>query len=80
MDLTRGPKQGHSEVAEKLRGTIAGTKFKVHDGKPDASLTMSAGIAPMLFPGEDTPEDLLKRANGALTRAKQKKNCIEMAG
>lgn len=74
----RTPRQGALMYAEKLRGTIAGTKFKVHDGQPDALLTISAGITPMLFPGKDTPEDLLKRANGALTRAKQKKNCIEM--
>ena len=75
----RTPPQGALMYAEKLRGTIATTKFKVHHSQPDICLTICAGIADMNYLPGDTPDDFLKRANNALLRAKQKKNCVELS-
>jgi len=74
----RTPRQGALMYAEKLRGTIATTKFKASGGRPDVALTISAGVADMKYPDKDTAEDLLKRVTEALTRAKKARNSVEL--
>jgi diguanylate cyclase (GGDEF)-like protein len=75
----RTPRQGGVMYAERLRVMIAATKFKVHSNQPDAQLTISAGVAEMAYPQEETAEHFLNRANAALLRAKQSKNSVEFA-
>jgi two-component system cell cycle response regulator len=72
------PRHGALAYAENLRNKIAATKFKVHGGRPDVSLTISAGIADMKYPDKDTCDDLLKRATEALSRAKKARNSVEL--
>lgn len=72
------PRQGALMYAEKLRSTIATTKFKAAGARADVSLTISAGVAEMRYPDKDTAEDLLKRVTEALTRAKKARNSVEL--
>ncbi|MBI3415413.1 MAG: GGDEF domain-containing protein [Verrucomicrobia bacterium] len=74
----RTPAAGALVYAEKLRNVISATKFKVRVEKPDVSLTISAGVAEMVFPGNDTPEELTRRATLAYKRAKQIRNSVAL--
>ncbi len=58
-------------VGERLRQKIAGEPFRV-TSEPEQSIgvTVSIGVA-VLLPADDTPSQLLKRADDALYRAKR---------
>jgi two-component system cell cycle response regulator len=56
-------------VGERLRQKIAADAFHVPESDERISVTVSIGIA-SLASGEDTPRELLKRADQALYRAK----------
>ena len=56
-------------VGERVRKMVAAKPFLVAPGCP-VSITVSLGVASLLGPG-DAPEDLLKRADTALYRAKR---------
>jgi two-component system cell cycle response regulator len=56
-------------IAERIRLHVAGSPFRVAGGKEVLTVTISIGVAATL--GEtDTPEALLKRADGAVYEAK----------
>lgn len=74
----RTPAAGALVYAEKLRNLISATKFKVRVEKPDVSLTISAGIAEIIFPGNDSPEEFTRRATLAYKRAKQTRNSVAL--
>jgi two-component system cell cycle response regulator len=57
-------------VGERLRQKIAAEKFPLGEGRPDAEVTVSIGICSLSAPG-DTADDLIKRADEALYRAKR---------
>jgi diguanylate cyclase (GGDEF)-like protein len=75
----RTPPEGAIIYADKLRGTVASTNFKARDDNRNISLTVCAGVTAMKYPDDDTQDDLLKRANAALSVAKQKKNSVEIS-
>lgn len=56
-------------VGERLRQKIAAEPFQVPETDETITVTVSIGVA-SLASGEDTPRDLLKRADEALYRAK----------
>ena len=56
-------------VAERIRLHVAGSPFRVAGGTELLSVTISIGVAATLF-DDDTPEALLKRADGAVYEAK----------
>ena len=58
-----------SRIAERLRGHISGSPFRVAGVEEPLTVTISIGVAATL--GEDdTPEALVKRADGAVYQAK----------
>ncbi|EKE12850.1 MAG: diguanylate cyclase [uncultured bacterium] len=62
-------------VAENLRQMVAGLKFSI-DEKPTAKKTVSMGVA--VSRDNDTPENLVVRADKALYKAKDNgRNCVE---
>ena len=56
-------------VAERVRSQIAATPFSLGEEKPSLDITVSVGVSTLLR-GNDTPEDLIKRADVALYEAK----------
>jgi two-component system cell cycle response regulator len=56
-------------IAERIRLHVAGSPFRVAGGKEVLTVTISIGVAATLGEG-DTPEALLKRADGAVYEAK----------
>ncbi len=65
-----GAKLGDAQkVAERIRLHVAGSPFRVAGGTELLSVTISIGVAATLF-DDDTPEALLKRADGAVYEAK----------
>ncbi|HYF23265.1 MAG TPA: PleD family two-component system response regulator [Caulobacteraceae bacterium] len=56
-------------IAERIRLHVAGSPFRVRDGRDLLSATISIGVAVSEGP-DDTPEALLKRADSALYEAK----------
>jgi two-component system cell cycle response regulator len=57
-------------VGERLRQKIAGEPFQIADNPGGLAVTASIGVS-SLDGAEDTPTALLKRADGALYRAKR---------
>ena len=57
-------------IAERIRGHVAGSPFRVLDGREALQVTISIGVAATSGAG-DTAEALLKRADEALYDAKQ---------
>ena len=57
-------------IAERIRGHVAGSPFRVMDGREVLQVTISIGVAATSGEG-DTAEALLKRADEALYDAKQ---------
>ncbi len=66
--LPETPLEGAKTVAEKLRKTIANTRFRVGDSS--VGLTMSFGTA-ILLKSAKKPSDLLTMASKSLERAKE---------
>ena len=66
--LPRTNLEESTNVGEKLRAIVERTEFPGGDGQPGGSLTISVGVA-TLQP-EETGEELLERADGALYEAK----------
>ncbi len=56
-------------IAERIRMHVAGSPFRVSNGREVLQVTISIGVAATLGQG-DTPEALLKRADEALYEAK----------
>lgn len=61
--------EGAARVAERIRNNVAGSPFRVADGKDLLTVTISIGVAATLGEG-DTPQALLKRADEAVYEAK----------
>ena len=61
--------EGAARVAERIRNNVAGSPFRVSDGKDLLTVTISVGVAATLGEG-DTPQALLKRADEAVYEAK----------
>ena len=61
--------EGAARVAERIRNNVAGSPFRVADGKDLLTVTISVGVAATLGEG-DTPQALLKRADEAVYEAK----------
>ncbi|GJD52224.1 Response regulator PleD [Methylobacterium crusticola] len=61
---------GARQVAERIRERIEVVPFPIHRGTSTIDVTVSIGVAERL-PGDETPGDLLKRADTALYRAKK---------
>ena len=57
-------------IGERLRQIIASAPFDVVSGEAPLDITISIGVAALQGP-EDTPDDILKRADQALYRAKR---------
>ncbi|MGI9415959.1 MAG: PleD family two-component system response regulator [Hyphomicrobiales bacterium] len=57
-------------IGERLRQVVASVPFDVGVSKGPLDITISIGVSTMQGPG-DTPEDVLKRADQALYRAKR---------
>lgn len=57
------------DVAERIRRTVETTPFKISHAVGEISKTVSIGLS-SLIPKNDTPEQLLKRADNALYEAK----------
>jgi two-component system cell cycle response regulator len=57
-------------VAERLRHRIATERFSIPDSNENIDVTVSIGIA-SLHSSADTPDTLIKRADGAMYRAKK---------
>ncbi len=57
-------------IAERIRLHVAGTPFRVWDGREVLTVTISIGVAATLG-AVDTPDALLKRADEALYEAKE---------
>jgi two-component system cell cycle response regulator len=57
-------------VAERLRHRIATERFSIPDSNENIDVTVSIGIA-SLHSSADTPDPLIKRADGAMYRAKK---------
>ncbi|MDP1630377.1 MAG: PleD family two-component system response regulator [Caulobacter sp.] len=63
-------------VAERIRLHVAGSPFRVVEGRELLTVTISIGVAATLGEG-DTPEALLKRADEAVYEAKAAgRNCV----
>ena len=56
-------------VAERLRRSIAGEAFAIHKGAKRIEVTISIGLSTLERKGESV-DDVLKRADNALYRAK----------
>ncbi len=56
-------------IAERIRLHVAGSPFRVSNGREVLNVTISIGVAATLGQG-DTPDALLKRADEALYEAK----------
>ena len=56
-------------IAERIRNHVAGSPFKVAQGKELLTVTISVGVSATTGPG-DTPEALLKRADQGVYQAK----------
>jgi two-component system cell cycle response regulator len=56
-------------IAERIRLHVAGSPFRVAGGKELLTVTISVGVASTVT-DLDTPETLLKRADGAVYEAK----------
>lgn len=67
MPGTRGDMACYA--AERIRRSVAGAPFKVADAGLSLDITVSAGVATEDGPGK-TSEEMLKRADGALYKAK----------
>ncbi|WP_430441603.1 GGDEF domain-containing protein [Shinella sp.] len=65
-------------IAERMRAAVEGSDFTVGDARID--ITISGGIA-VLRPGDTIYDDILRRADSALYRAKSNgRNRVEIAG
>lgn len=65
--------------AERVRGAIAEQRVTLDDGGPALSITASVGIAAYPDSGADSGEELVRRADRALYRAKRAgKNRVEL--
>ncbi|MFY9287401.1 MAG: PleD family two-component system response regulator [Alphaproteobacteria bacterium] len=60
-----------SIIADRLRERIASTSIPIKDGGQNISVTVSMGAACLVQNTEDSVDDLLKRADAALYKAKQ---------
>ena len=63
------PIEGAEIVAERIRGHVSGTPFRVSGSEETLTVTISIGVAATLGE-EDTPEALLKRADQGVSEAK----------
>ncbi len=63
------PIEGAEIVAERIRGHVSGTPFRVSGSEETLTVTISIGVAATLGE-EDTPEALLKRADQGVYEAK----------
>ena len=57
-------------VAERIRARVEGEPFIVNKGYDSLDITMSGGVS-TTFPPDDDPDQLIKRADEALYRAKE---------
>ena len=57
-------------VGDRIRRKIAAEPFSLGEGMPEGEVTVSVGVSSLVGP-DDTPEDLLKRADQALYEAKR---------
>lgn len=62
--------QKANDVATRMRGTVERTNFPTIDGNGELAVTLSMGMAVVGF--EDTMESILKRADQALYRSKER--------
>jgi len=75
--LSHGPGVDFARVAERMRCSLEGSPFEWMDG---AKITISASFGVSSWEGpHDTPEGMFRRADGALYRAKQRRNAVEVA-
>ena len=58
------------KIGERLRQIVASAPFDVVENEPPLDITISIGISALQHP-DDTPDDILKRADQALYRAKR---------
>ena len=63
--------EGALAVAEEIRASVSALRAQ-QQGRPDATPTISAGIATMIPTPGLTPQDLVKSADLALYEAKRK--------
>ncbi len=64
------PIEGAAAIAERIRERVQGEAFPVHRGTRDIPVTVSIGVAARQ-PGDASPQDIIKRADIALYRAKE---------
>ncbi|MDP4547903.1 diguanylate cyclase [Marinobacter sp. MDS2] len=62
--------EGAGVVAERLRTAVEGSPVKVSDGGAPVNLTISLGVATLLATQGADPQELIRRADEALYRAK----------
>ncbi|WP_320158926.1 diguanylate cyclase [Marinobacter litoralis] len=62
--------EGAGVVAERLRTAVEGSPVKVSDGGAPVNLTISLGVATLLATQGADPQELMRRADEALYRAK----------
>jgi two-component system, cell cycle response regulator len=64
------PVEGAAAIAERIRQRVQNTPFSIHRGTREVAITVSIGVAARQ-PGDPAAQEMLKRADVALYKAKQ---------
>jgi diguanylate cyclase (GGDEF)-like protein len=79
--LFNTPEEGARKVAEKLRSTVEELHLEHATSRVTTWLTLSLGAATMMPSPESEPDELIRRADQALYKAKRDgRNCARSAG